>query len=125
MLALAAARICPVVADCADRGDRPERLLAGDGRAVGDAGEDRRLVEEAGRHVVAPPATERDAPTAIAGVGDVGVHLGRHALVVDRAHRGGVEARVTQLDAPGELDEAVDQPVVDVVRRDDPFRGRA
>src|SRR5690348_103424 len=76
-----------LVLELDDRRDRPEGLLAAHEHLRRDAVEDGGGVVEAGREAFGAPAAQHQPRAAVERVGDVVVHLGGDALVVERSER--------------------------------------
>ena len=98
--------------------DRAERLLGGDERVGRDAVEDRRLPVEIGGEARGALTAVHRLRAALERVGDVLVHLRRHAFVVEGAHRRRLREGVTEEDTlhdePRELrDELLAHVAVD------------
>lgn|GEM_PF-4029704 len=70
-------------------------------------------------------AASQDPGTALAGIGHVPVHLGRDALVVERAEVGRLDERVAEHYLSGGPQYGLHEGVVDVAVYHDPLCGAA
>ena len=107
-------------------GDGPEGLLGGHARVGGHAGEHGGLPVEVGGEGAGAGAAGQRLGAALHRVGDVLVHLGRHRLVVERAHRRLVGERVAEDDLLGDrAGQLLHVLVVDRAVHEDALAGRA